>query len=330
MLRQGGRPRARAHASPAWASTTSSRRSSASRPASAARARSSSIARSETWARRGGARGAPARRRRAGLPASTSATCARWSPSSRASWPARRSSRPTCSARRAPSRARSPPAVPRVHTGVEVQAIEVARGAVTGVRTSAGVLPCARGGHRRRARGAARSPRRPGVALPLEPRKGQLVRLRRRAPRRAPHPPQGRRGRLPGLGGERRRGPAGHHGARDDVGGRRARGLQPRAPRLRPRRRRRGERRHARAGLRAHARPARAARSTRRGPGCARGCPIAFPPSGRRGAVAGLWLATGHEGAGVALGPVTGRLVAQLYAGEAPIVDPAPFSPDRF
>ncbi len=46
--------------------------------------------------------------------------------------------------------------------------------------------------------------------------------------------------------------------------------------------------------------------------------------------MAGLWLATGHEGAGVALGPVTGRLVAQLYAGEAPIVDPAPFSPDRF
>ena len=73
-----------------------------------------------------------------------------------------------------------------------------------------------------------------------------------------------------------------------------------------------------------------AARSTRPGPGCGRGCPITCPPSGRRGAVAGLWLATGHEGAGVALGPVTGRLVAQLYAGEAPVVDPAPFSPDRF
>ena len=57
---------------------------------------------------------------------------------------------------------------------------------------------------------SARSPRRPGVALPLEPRKGQLVRLRAARARRAPHPPQGRRGRLPGLGGERRRGPAGH------------------------------------------------------------------------------------------------------------------------
>ena len=43
-----------------------------------------------------------------------------------------------------------------------------------------------------------------------------------------------------------------------------------------------------------------------------------------------VWLATGHEGAGVALGPVTGRLVAQLYCGEPPVVDPAPFRADRF
>jgi glycine/D-amino acid oxidase-like deaminating enzyme len=55
-----------------------------------------------------------------------------------------------------------------------------------------------------------------------------------------------------------------------------------------------------------------------------------LPAIGPSRAVEGLWLATGHEGAGVALGPVTGRLVAQLYAGEAPVVDPAPFSPDRF
>jgi len=58
--------------------------------------------------------------------------------------------------------------------------------------------------------------------------------------------------------------------------------------------------------------------------------PDHLPAIGPCGPVAGLWLATGHEGAGVALGPVTGRLVAQLYAGEAAIVDPAPFSPDRF
>jgi glycine/D-amino acid oxidase-like deaminating enzyme len=58
--------------------------------------------------------------------------------------------------------------------------------------------------------------------------------------------------------------------------------------------------------------------------------PDHLPAIGPSQAVGGLWLATGHEGAGVALGPVTGRLIAQLYAGEAPVVDPAPFSPDRF
>jgi glycine/D-amino acid oxidase-like deaminating enzyme len=46
--------------------------------------------------------------------------------------------------------------------------------------------------------------------------------------------------------------------------------------------------------------------------------------------VPGLWLATGHEGAGVALGPVTGRLVAQALCGEEPLTDLAPFDPDRF
>jgi glycine/D-amino acid oxidase-like deaminating enzyme len=58
--------------------------------------------------------------------------------------------------------------------------------------------------------------------------------------------------------------------------------------------------------------------------------PDRLPAIGPSAVVAGLWLATGHEGAGVALGPVTGRLVAQLYCGEAPVVDPAPFAPDRF
>ena len=47
-------------------------------------------------------------------------------------------------------------------------------------------------------------------------------------------------------------------------------------------------------------------------------------------AVEGVWLATGHEGAGVALGPVTGRLVAQAYCGESPLLELAPFDPDRF
>ena len=58
--------------------------------------------------------------------------------------------------------------------------------------------------------------------------------------------------------------------------------------------------------------------------------PDGLPAIGPSRSVPGLWLATGHEGAGVALGPVTGRLVAQLYTGEEPVVDPAPFDPDRF
>ena len=58
--------------------------------------------------------------------------------------------------------------------------------------------------------------------------------------------------------------------------------------------------------------------------------PDHLPAIGPSSAVEGVWLATGHEGAGVALGPVTGRLVAQLYCGEPPVADPAPFDPDRF
>jgi glycine/D-amino acid oxidase-like deaminating enzyme len=53
----------------------------------------------------------------------------------------------------------------------------------------------------------------------------------------------------------------------------------------------------------------------------------AIGPSAR---VPGLWVATGHEGAGVALGPVTGSLVAQAFCGEAPAVPLRPFHPDRF
>jgi glycine/D-amino acid oxidase-like deaminating enzyme len=46
--------------------------------------------------------------------------------------------------------------------------------------------------------------------------------------------------------------------------------------------------------------------------------------------VSGLWVATGHEGSGVALGPVTGRVLAQAYCGEPTAMDLAPFAPDRF
>jgi glycine/D-amino acid oxidase-like deaminating enzyme len=58
--------------------------------------------------------------------------------------------------------------------------------------------------------------------------------------------------------------------------------------------------------------------------------PDHLPAIGPAGAVDGLWLATGHEGAGVALGPITGRVVAGALAGEPPPLDLAPFAPDRF
>jgi D-hydroxyproline dehydrogenase subunit beta len=58
--------------------------------------------------------------------------------------------------------------------------------------------------------------------------------------------------------------------------------------------------------------------------------PDQLPAIGPSQAVAGLLLATGHEGAGVALGPITGRLIAQAYCGEPSSVDLAPFAPDRF
>ena len=58
--------------------------------------------------------------------------------------------------------------------------------------------------------------------------------------------------------------------------------------------------------------------------------PDHLPAIGPSAAVERLWVATGHEGAGVALGPITGRLLAQAYCGEPVAVDLAPFDPDRF
>jgi D-amino-acid dehydrogenase len=44
----------------------------------------------------------------------------------------------------------------------------------------------------------------------------------------------------------------------------------------------------------------------------------------------GLWFAFGHAHHGLTLGPVTGRLVAELVCGERPFVDPKAFRADRF
>jgi glycine/D-amino acid oxidase-like deaminating enzyme len=58
--------------------------------------------------------------------------------------------------------------------------------------------------------------------------------------------------------------------------------------------------------------------------------PDHLPAIGPSTRTPGLWLATGHEGAGVALGPITGRVIAGAIAGEPPPMDLSPFAPDRF
>jgi D-hydroxyproline dehydrogenase subunit beta len=58
--------------------------------------------------------------------------------------------------------------------------------------------------------------------------------------------------------------------------------------------------------------------------------PGGLPAIGRSAAADGLWIATGHEGAGVAHGPITGRLVAQAMCGEPTDLGLEPFRPDRF
>jgi D-amino-acid dehydrogenase len=54
--------------------------------------------------------------------------------------------------------------------------------------------------------------------------------------------------------------------------------------------------------------------------------PIVAPFPGKPG----LWLDFGHQHLGLTLGPITGRLIAEMMTGDAPFVDPAPFRADRF
>ena len=54
--------------------------------------------------------------------------------------------------------------------------------------------------------------------------------------------------------------------------------------------------------------------------------PVIGPAPG----LAGLWLAYGHSHWGLTLGPVTGRLLAEMITGATPFCDPAPFGAERF
>ncbi|MBB5688035.1 FAD-binding oxidoreductase [Roseomonas alkaliterrae] len=54
--------------------------------------------------------------------------------------------------------------------------------------------------------------------------------------------------------------------------------------------------------------------------------PIIGPLPGQKDA----WCAFGHAHQGFTLGPTTGRLIAEMMAGETPFIDPTPYRADRF
>ena len=45
---------------------------------------------------------------------------------------------------------------------------------------------------------------------------------------------------------------------------------------------------------------------------------------------AAMFVAAGHGANGLMLGPLSGRIVADLVLGRSPVIDPAPFAPTRF
>jgi D-amino-acid dehydrogenase len=54
--------------------------------------------------------------------------------------------------------------------------------------------------------------------------------------------------------------------------------------------------------------------------------PVIGPAPGQ----SGLWLDYGHAHWGLTLGPVSGRLIAEMITGAVPFTDPAPYSAARF
>lgn len=63
----------------------------------------------------------------------------------------------------------------------------------------------------------------------------------------------------------------------------------------------------------------------------ARPCfPDSRPVIGRAPGQKGMWLAIGHAHWGLTLGPVTGRLLAEMMSGETPFLDPKGFAAERF
>lgn len=58
--------------------------------------------------------------------------------------------------------------------------------------------------------------------------------------------------------------------------------------------------------------------------------PDMLPIIGRAPKHSGLWLDFGHQHWGFTLGPVSGRLLAEMMTGETPLTDPAPYRAERF
>ena len=58
--------------------------------------------------------------------------------------------------------------------------------------------------------------------------------------------------------------------------------------------------------------------------------PDGMPAIGRARGRGDVWLATGHQMAGLKTATGTGLLLAQLMAGETPRFDPEPFRADRY
>ena len=58
--------------------------------------------------------------------------------------------------------------------------------------------------------------------------------------------------------------------------------------------------------------------------------PDALPVLGRAPGHSGLWLDFGHGHWGLTLGPVCGRLLAEMMTGATPFTDPAPYRAERF
>lgn len=54
------------------------------------------------------------------------------------------------------------------------------------------------------------------------------------------------------------------------------------------------------------------------------------PVIGKAARHPGLWFAFGHAHHGFTLGPVTGRLLAEVMTGETPFTDPTPYAAERF